>query len=903
MKSIHPRATIVALIVLLTAAWLGRSLRAEELGAENAFGEAIRLFQGSWFDRAEKGFADFVAGFPQSTNRYEAMLLQAQCRYQLNDYEGAANLLSAQVTAAGPLADRFLYWLAEARLKQNQFEAAAKTYGQLLQQFPNSSLRLEAGYGEAFARYQLGEVARTVDLLTNPTGPFGQAAKNSTNRVVLVRGSFLLAEALYSQGDFVAAEHMLTELPQLRLSQELESDRQYLLARVEVAEQRDHDALARVTNLVAVATATTNLVLQTRSLGLKAEILQAKDPDGALQAYEQIIALPGIGPDQSRQALFKLVDIMVGQQRFTNAAQRLERYLEQNPQEPAADLIRLTLGEVYLKQFYAGKPTPPASNVVVNPVVATNLLRLARNQFEVISNQMTNSPYLGKAQLDRGWCFWEEAQLSGEAAPLVECEGALQSAIQHLPKSMDQATARFKLGDCAYRRKDFTNAVDYYTGLLDQYRDFPEAKENLLDHALNQLIRASVEGQNLGRARTALDRLLQDFPNSRWCSPSFLYYANALLDAGEVKQAREAFAEFERRFPNSPLVAEAQLGSARTYAKEAEWSTAIQRLGDWLARNSKHQARPQAEFERAWCYDQSGAATNAFGLFTNLLQQFPTSAYAPLAQLWVADYYLNEGRKDNAERYYQMLFESTNAVPLALSKHGQIMAAKTAVFRQAYKEARFYLTNVYTASLLNDPELGPEAWFMLGDIELEDPSRESANKTAKFEDAIIRFQRIVSLPEYSGSKLVPLALGKIAECNSNLGAQSSGRYDMATNQYAQVINHPLSDASTRAQAEVGLGQVLVKMADSRSNRTELLEQALGHYLKVAYAAKDSQPDLFWTQKAALAAGTLAVERLQRFDEAERLYRTMLQTMPSLRATWESRLEALRQRRLPVANNH
>lgn len=200
-------------------------------------------------------------------------------------------------------------------------------------------------------------------------------------------------------------------------------------------------------------------------------------------------------------------------------------------------------------------------------------------------------------------------------------------------------------------------------------------------------------------------------------------------------------------------------------------------MGHWLEKNSQHGARPQAEFERAWCYDQSGAETNAFGLFTNLLQHFPGSAYAPLAQLWVADYYLNQGSKVNAEQYYQMLFDSTNPVPLALSKHGQLMAAKTAVFRQAYKEARFYLTNVYTASLLNDPELGPEVWFMLGDIEMEDPSRDTTNKTAKFEDAIIRFQRIVSLPEYSGSKLVPLAFGKIAECNFNLGLQSQGRYD------------------------------------------------------------------------------------------------------------------------------
>ena len=55
-------------------------------------------------------------------------------------------------------------------------------------------------------------------------------------------------------------------------------------------------------------------------------------------------------------------------------------------------------------------------------------------------------------------------------------------------------------------------------------------------------------------------------------------------------------------------------------------------------------ARPQAEYYRAQATYQAGQKTNALTLFTNFVAQFPTNDFAPLAQLWVADYYYRRGR-------------------------------------------------------------------------------------------------------------------------------------------------------------------------------------------------------------------------------------------------------------------
>jgi TolA-binding protein len=329
---------------------------------------------------------------------------------------------------------------------------------------------------------------------------------------------------------------------------------------------------------------------------------------------------------------------------------------------------------------------------------------------------------------------------------------------------------------------------------------------------------------------------------------------------------------------------------------QSDWNAAVQRYTDWLTQFTEHVARPQAEFDRAWCVYQSGNHTNALKLFTEVVRKFPSSSCVPLAHLWIADHHLNQRDYQNAEIYYQLVFRSTNAVPAELTQNARLMAAKAAFFRTGYSDARNYLADLVSGQV--NSEVGPEAWYMLGDIELEHPSRPSTNKFARYEEAIICFQRVTNF--YADSRHAPLAMGKIAHCHFQLGAQNPERYEMATNQYFQLLSVP-ADVATRSEAELALGRVLEKMAEQRSNRAELLQAALEHYLTVVYGnrlQKGETPDPFWMNKAALAGGTLAADRLQLFDRAERLYEHMKTstTDPTLIAVWEKRLENLRQQR-------
>src|SRR4051794_32972342 len=121
-----------------------------------SFDTALRAFNDGVYDRAEAQFADFLARFPASARVADAILLQARAAIETRHLQTAANLLSTNSVRAGALADQYRYWLAETYMRGSNYRAAAETFAKIPVGFPNSTRLLEAAFGEALARFQLG---------------------------------------------------------------------------------------------------------------------------------------------------------------------------------------------------------------------------------------------------------------------------------------------------------------------------------------------------------------------------------------------------------------------------------------------------------------------------------------------------------------------------------------------------------------------------------------------------------------------------------------------------------------------------------------------------------------------------------------------------------------------------
>ncbi|HXT38409.1 MAG TPA: tetratricopeptide repeat protein [Candidatus Angelobacter sp.] len=876
------------------------ALRAAGAAEGRAYEVAANMFRGGSYALAEKEFADFIKNHPDSEKIPEAVLLQAECRYQLKRFDDALALLRERLANAGRLADQYRYWIPECLFQKGDYAGAAAAFAGMLNDFGDSPRRLEASLGEAYARFKLGDLQKTAELLSQPGGAFQQAAQKRMNEEVAIRGQLLLAQAYLGLKKYREGEDALGRLADRQVPAELNRQRLYLLARLKFSGGQLDAALQTTTNLLGELSAATNATtsnLVADAAVLQGEILEQKnEPESAIRAYE--INLSTNAPmARRREALQQIVKLTLAQNKIGEAGTRLEKYVASNPADPLLDLLRLTLGELRLKEYFE---RPEAARPG-----ATNLLLQAKSQFDqIIAN--TNKQFVARAQLDRGWCLWEDGFIRADTNKLAASGTAFRAAVEQLPPSQEQAVARIKWADCQFGLADYAGALTNYWLVATNHADMPRVQAELAGLALYQIVRASIQLGNLPSADQAVARILSAYPDGDESDRSALLYGQALNRLGDPARAREFFAGFTNRFPQSSMLPEVELGIARTYEQEENWGKALELYDQWLAGHSEHPLRPKVEFDRAWASYLAGNEGGALRYFADFVARFPTNSLAPQAQIWIADYYYRLGGTNyvNADENYQKVFQNPGwPRKTELYFRAMMMAGRAAYARQGYRDATNYFTRlIKELTQLNTPSsLLPSAYLALADTYVQYPEAAGATNTLEnFKQAIEILGKIPR--EFPTNTLVPAAWGRIGDCYLQVAGQTQDAkdYDRAMNAYTNALDPTLpADATCRSGAEVGLARALEMQSTlaSSNERTNLLNEALRHYLYVVDGKnlrENETADPFWVKKAADEAARLA-ESQQLWEVAANLYRRLIDELaPALRKTWELKLEKLAQ---------
>lgn len=848
----------------------GRPLHAAASASEKRDWEfACKLFEQArismtWF-LAERSFEQFKDKYPASEYYADAVVFEAQARFNQDNYDGVISLLSAETNHMGAAADQFAYWTARAYAKKRNFEAAADTFARLARENPNSSLRLQAIFGEADAHAKLQQWPQVIEELAAPGGVFQQIARTNLSDDLVVNGLLLLGGAQLEQKDYGAVKKTLSPLAAEKLRPELEWDRLSLLCRAQLAGGQTDIALQTGTNLLAAAAG--NAQLRARSLALQGQIFVAMgDLPAAIQVYET--GLASDLPDDRQAALLRITELELRQNKIADAAKQLSDYLAAHPGEKGADFEELLLGELHLREYFL-----PITNGA-----ATNLLALAETAFQKLA--ATNGEYRGKAELNLGWCYWTERKFP-------ESHAAFSNAVERLPFSEDQAVARFKLGDILYQQNDYAGALENYDLLLSKYGSLPSVKNDLFEPALYQMVRASLDETNQASATAALGRILEWFPNGLLSESSMLLVGQAESPA----DARKLFADLKQRFPDSPLLPEIRLAVARTYEREMNWNDAINQYNLWIDAYSNNPALPQAEFARAWANYQAGNTSNAFLLFTNFIARYQSNAVArgsdlpARAQYWVGDYYWKQEPPEyqKAEISYEEVFTKWTNSPLAFQ--AQMMAGRAAMGRLDPHAAIDYFNKLSLNSNC-PPELAAQALFASGD------AWQKADASKAGEGEAIRIFRYI-INTYTNNPISAMAWGRLGDCYFALAASDPSQYAIVTNAFTQVMESSLADASLRSMAEFRLGQALEAMARLKppAEQKAAFTAALGHFLRVVYGGnlKDNEPaDVYYVKLAALEAASLC-EELGEWSQAIQYYQTLEKIAPPLQALLEKKI--------------
>src|SRR5204863_278591 len=156
------------------------------------------------------------------------------------------------------------------------------------------------------------------------------------------QGYLLLAEAQLAQKDYQGAEATLKPLGTLLLNPQLSWDWQYLMCRIQRAGGRSEEAFQGTINLISLATNAAQPARIAESVAFKAGLLETLGRvDEAIEAYKDnlVATLPA---ERQRQALLKITELSLANNKIESAAQAFDKYLAQYTNAPLADLALVT---------------------------------------------------------------------------------------------------------------------------------------------------------------------------------------------------------------------------------------------------------------------------------------------------------------------------------------------------------------------------------------------------------------------------------------------------------------------------------------------------------------------------------------------------------------------------------
>jgi TolA-binding protein len=834
-------------------------------------------------DFADGLYTAFIAQYPDSSLLPEARLGQAQALRLQSKLDAALAVLREHVPRAGVLADQYRYWIGYNLFSKGELAAAETAFAELITTHPESPEVLGAAELQARSFFRRQDYERTIALLADPAGAFEKARASNPAKEPAIRGLLLLAEAQFELGKHSEAEATLARLPAENLPTSAAWRQAALRARVLAATDRAAEAHASMADVITKALATERLELVAESHALNGGILeQLGRPAEALAAYEPNLK-PEIPLNWRRHALGRVVTLAQATSGPAGAVEKLTLLSAQGLDAPAPDLVQLSLGELRLRMFHELPLAERAAVPQFSPA-ASNHLFAALASFTNVTGRFTNSPYLGKAWLDRGWCHWELAQWT-------EAVTSFEEATRRLPVGFDQATAVFKLGDARYRLGEFAPALTNYSRLVREYGEEPRVKSGLLDQAYYQMIQAAIQTGDQPAAEFAVKALLAQFPGNFYAERGLLLVGQFLNDIREPAKSRAVLENFDSRFQGSSLAPEIDLALARTFELEGKWPEAAAIYDKWLGLYTNHTSRASAEFHRAFARSNARQVEPAFAGFTNFVATYPQHPLAPKAFLWLGNHFNAAQEFAQAELHYQLLFSGphhTNWPVSRLTYEARISASRAALQRQLYGDASFYLTNLLNMAVCPPGDPRPvradccprdtyaEALFAYGDVLVADLTADAG----RFVKARTAFRRLVT--DFPESPLVPAALGRIGDNNVALGA-----FDDAAKAYRDCLRDARATVGERSRAEIGLGQALEKEAATRpaAEQGDLLARARDHYLNVLYGRNlnveaGEVTEARWQQLAGESAARLAEGRGD-WETAARLYERLRELLPVL----------------------
>lgn len=795
---------------------------------------AQSAFDDKLYDVAERQLQEFVDKFPQSERIDTAYFLLGQAQFQLGRYDAAARTFTdALAKWPDKRADGWLLWLGDTLSRQEKYAAAANRYTELIEKHSRSKSVPQALYGLAFAQFKQQDYPGTIETLERLAreGVRGDLASDAD----LLRGQLYLA-----RGELGKAETILEAVARRAgNTQRVYYRAQLWLGELFLRRQQPPEALNRYGLITESFKARPNRPVDAQLageafFGTGRTLWETNDFAGAAAAF-QLALTTAPGETLRRAALLKLAEAFVRDGKVNEGVERLKEFLQTRAEDPLADDVQLAIGNLLF-----GKGDYPA----------------ALKEYGQLIRGFPQSPLLGSAYRQAGWCAWQ-LQQTGEAL------GYFQKALPLLKDAGVAAETLFKIADGQYALGQFAEAAESYRELIARHAKLPG-----LDRALYQLGETYRRLLKFVEAGQAFERVVKEHPAGEFAPPAQYNLGQLLARQGDEPGARAAFAIVVQKFPANVWARNAALAVGESFNREGQYEQAIAEFDKLAGNGLDTELAQQAFYSRGWCLAQTGKRDKTLVDFLEFMKARPSAPLAPEVQYWIADEYLRQRDYLKAQAQFQSLAETYPTSKLADA--ALYFAGRAAYARQDFKTA----TEIYGGFERKFPQSRwrCEARFGHGDAYCE---------LGQFDVALLIFESLIK--EFPDCAVTGEALGRKGDCQYTLT-----RYDDALATYRKALD-AAKEPALRIQLLFKLGQTCEK-----SNKPD---DAFQHYSAAileatASPAANEPPERFWSCKAARAAAALR-ENGPQWQDAITMYGKLAGHCPDLKEMADDRIRKLR----------
>ncbi|MBN02144.1 MAG: hypothetical protein CMJ77_23830 [Planctomycetaceae bacterium] len=337
----------------------------------------------------------------------------------------------------------------------------------------------------------------------------------------------------------------------------------------------------------------------------------------------------------------------------------------------------------------------------------------------VLSTTAWAQPATAESTAAANLAFRDAADFQNNGAYDLAAEAWAEFLKQHAgdPKALD---AKYNLAVCAMQLSDLEQASQYLQEVTTAKEPFGRREEALLnygwtlysqalqdqpakfteaDAAFAVLLKEFPDGtkrdqalffqgesfylqERRDEAIKAYERVIEEFPDSPLQSDAAYALGVALEEMDRFEDAGRVYDRFTTQFPDHELGNEVKMRKAETVLRSGDFADAEKRFAE-VAALPGFDSADHALYRQAFAVASQKRFADAATLFSQLVDRFPDSSYAPAAEMAAArSYYRAEKDEESAERFAKVLkFENSDELEAAhwlarlYLKQGQAQAA------------------------------------------------------------------------------------------------------------------------------------------------------------------------------------------------------------------------------------